>query len=153
MADPLKDALTIAQNIKKQVDTMIDTGIAQVMATAPELPLPVNLPGPTEVLKTFEGVLPPGLPKLSELMPFAGGATTSAKTEAYVAPVETTPGAVATPAEVIPVEVTPVEAEVVEARIPAPSIPSGESLGEAEELEVSVSTAKPAREKFEIVEA
>jgi len=107
MGDPLKDALTLVQNVKKQIDTLIDTGIAQIKATAPELPvLPAGLPSPTEVLKTFEGMLPPGLPKFSELMQApTGGASQPAETKAYAAPAEVVP------AEVVVTGVAPVEHE------------------------------------------
>ena len=105
MPDPLKDALTIAQSVKRQVDTMIDTGIMQVKAMAPEIPTPgAGLPEPTELLKTFEGMLPPGLPKLSELAPTPEEKAPPAEAEAYVAPA----GVIT--AEVIPAEVAPVEA-------------------------------------------
>jgi len=108
MPDPLKDALTIAQSVKRQVDTMIDTGIMQVKAMAPEIPAPgAGLPEPTELLKTFEGMLPPGLPKLSELAPAPPAPEEKAppaEAEAYVAPA----GVIT--AEVIPAEVAPVEA-------------------------------------------
>jgi len=106
MPDPLRDALTIAQNIKRQVDAMIDTGIAQVKATAPELPVPgVGLPEPTEVLKTFEGMLPPGLPRFSELVPAPEEKAPPTEAKAYVAPAEVIT------AEVVPTEVAPVEVE------------------------------------------
>ena len=111
MPDPLKDALTIAQSIKKQVDTMIDTSIAQVKAMAPEIPAPgVGLPAPTELLKTFEGMLPPGLPKLSELVPAPEEKAPPAGAEAYMAPAEVIT------AEVIPAEVAPIEAVPPEVR-------------------------------------
>jgi len=106
MPDPLKDALTIVQGVKKQVDTVIDTGIMQVKAMAPELPVPgAGLPEPTELLKTFEGMLPPGLPKLSELAPAPKEKAPPAEAEAYVAPAEVIP------AEVAPVEAVPPEVE------------------------------------------
>ena len=102
MPDPLKDALTIVQGVKKQIDTVLDTGIMQVKAMAPELPVPgAGLPEPTELLKTFEGMLPPGLPKLSELAPAPKEKAPPAEAEAYVAPAEVIP------AEVAPVEVVP----------------------------------------------
>ena len=105
MPDPLKDALTIAQSVKKQIDTVIDTGIMQVKTMAPEIPAPgAGLPEPTELLKTFEGMLPPGLPKLSELAPAPEEKAPPAEAEAYVAPA----GVIT--AEVIPAEVAPVEA-------------------------------------------
>jgi len=111
MSDPLKDALTIAQNIKRQVDAMIDTGIAQVKAMAPEIPAPgVGLPAPTELLKTFEGMLPPGLPKLSELAPAPEEKAPPAEAKAYVAPAEVITAEVA-PVEVAPAEVVPAEYE------------------------------------------